>query len=78
MRLRLRGYSGALGLYVCWADAQLRFFDPESARYLSMYEEDWQARENEAAGRLAAEARAEEAENRAAQLETEPRRLLGE
>lgn len=31
MRLRLRGYSGALGLYVCWEDAQLRFFDPESA-----------------------------------------------
>ena len=50
---RLRGYSEALGLYVCWEDGMLRFLDPQTERYLDTHEE-------ERAGRMAAEARAQE------------------
>ncbi len=74
----LRGYSEALGLYVCWEEGMLRFFDPLTESYLRSHEED--------AGRAAtAEARAEEeeaarlaAEARMAELEEELRRLRGE
>ena len=68
---RLRGYSEALGLYVCWEDGMLRFFDPVTDSYLRSHEED------EARARTA-EARAETAEARAADLEAELRRLRGE
>ena len=61
---RLRGYSEALGLYVCWEDRMLRFFDPATESYLDTHEE-------ERAGRLVAEARV-------AELEAELRRLRGE
>ena len=61
---RLRGYSEVLGLYVCWEDGMLRFFDPATESYLDTHEE-------ERAGRLAAEARV-------AELEEELRRLRGE
>ena len=37
---RLRGYSEALGLYVCWEDGMLRFFDPVTESYLRSHEED--------------------------------------
>ena len=82
---RLRGYSEALGLYVCWEDGMLRFFDPVTESYLRSHEEDIgraetaetraeaaeaRAREEEAA-RLAAQARAEE--ERAARLAAESR-----
>ena len=61
---KLRGYSEALGLYVCWEDGMLRFFDPSTESYLRSHAED--------------EARAEIAEARAAELEAEIRRLRGE
>ena len=82
---RLRGYSDALGLYVCWEAGMLRFFDPGTESYLDTHEE-------ERAGRLAAQARAntaetraeeertgrEAAESRLAELEAELRRLRNE
>ena len=89
---RLRGYSESLGLYVCWEEGMLRFFDPVTETYLSSHEET-QARagaaearvDEERAGRMAAETRAQEeaaarrrAEARAAELEAELRRLRGE
>ncbi len=55
---RLRGYSNVLGLYVCWEDGRLRFFDPVTESYLYSHEE-------ERTGRTAAESRAEDAEARA-------------
>ena len=54
----LRGYSEALGLYVCWEEGMLRFFDPVTESYLGTHDE-------ERAGRMEAEARAGAAENRA-------------
>ena len=74
----LRGHSRTLGLYICWDDGQLQFYDPMAERYLPTHAEDLE-------GRLAAESRAEAAESRAEaaelrndQLEAEIRRLRGE
>ena len=67
----LRGYSEALGLYVCWEDGMLRFFDPVAGSHLL-------AHEDERAGRMAAESRAGAAEARVTELEAELRRLRGE
>ena len=89
---RLRGYSDALGLYVCWEDGMLRFFDPRTESYLRSHKEDVgrvetaEVRvEEERVGRMAAEARAQEeaaargtAEARVGELEEELRRLRGE
>ena len=82
---RLRGYSEALGLYVCWEDGSLRFFDPGTESYLRSHEEDMaRATSAEArAGTAEARARDEEAarlaaEARMAELEEELRRLRGE
>ena len=61
---RLRGYSDALGLYVCWEDGMLRFFNPVTESYLRSHQE-------ERAARLAAE-------SRLAEFEAELRRLRGE
>ena len=81
----LRGYSDALGLYVCWEDGRLRFFDLGTESYLRSHDEEraesmaTQARaEEERTGRLAAQSRAAAAEARAAELEAELRRLRGE
>ena len=30
----LRGYSEVLGLYLCWSDGELKFYDPDSGEYL--------------------------------------------
>ena len=60
----LRGYSEALGLYVCWENGMLRFLDPETESYIRSHAED--------------AARAEGAEARVAELEAELRRLRGE
>ena len=68
---RLRGYSEALGLYVCWEDGMLRFFDPVSESYLRSHEEDVRRVEEERVGRIVAE-------SRVAELEEELRRLRGE
>ena len=88
---RHRGYSEALGLYVCWEGGKLRFFDPVSESYLRSHDEaearaeGAEARaEQERDERLAAESRAEQerierlaAESRVAELEAELRRLRG-
>ncbi|MCY4579507.1 MAG: hypothetical protein OXD31_10735, partial [Chloroflexi bacterium] len=57
---RLRGYSEALGLYVCWEDGMLRFFDPGTESYLRSHQEDVGRVDEERASRMAAEARAQE------------------
>ncbi len=60
-----RGYSEALGLFVCWEREALRFYDPVLGRYLRTLSEEAAERRAEAAGRRLAEARAEaEAEAR--------------
>ena len=88
---RLRGYSEALRLYVCWEEGRLRFFDPRTERYLRTHAEETdrastaEARaEEERASRLAAEGRADEeqaarlaVETRVAELERELRGLRG-
>ncbi len=61
---RCLGYSGALGLYVCWEDGMLRFYDPVSQSYLRTHDEEAEARRA--------------AETRVAELEAELRRLRGE
>ena len=87
----LRGYSEVLGLYVCWEEGMLRFFDPVTESYLRSHEEAEARVNEERASRMAAEARAREestargmaesraetAEARAAELEAELRRLRG-
>ena len=80
----LRGYSEALGLYVCWEEGMLRFFDPVTESYLGSHEEERGGRvaaearaDVERTGRMAAESRAETAESRLSELEDEIRRLRG-
>ena len=82
---RLRGYSEALGLYVCWEAGMLRFFDPGTESYLDTHEEERAGRMAAQARASTAEARAEEertgrvaAESRLAELEAELRRLRNE
>ena len=59
----IRGYSPALGLYLCWIEGNLRFYDPAEREYLrEHYESETQ--------RIAAEARADAAEARADAVET--------
>ena len=61
----LRGYSAALGLYVCWEGRHLRFYDPVEERYLPTPREEVERAAEERAGRLVAEGRAESAMRRA-------------
>ena len=75
---RLRGYSEALGLYVCWEDGELRFFDPVAESYLRTHTEDAERAETAEARVESAETRAETSESRVAELEAELRRLRGE
>ena len=35
-----RGYSEVLGMYLCWEDEMLRFYDPVAGRYLRTHAED--------------------------------------
>ena len=60
---RLRGYSDVLGLYVCWEEGRLRFFDPATESYLSTHEDAETRAEQERTGREAAESRAQTAES---------------
>ena len=53
---RCRGWSQALGLYVCWERGQLRFFDPESQEYLRTHDDEADRADAEAALRERAEA----------------------
>ena len=54
-----RGYSDALGLYVCWEREALRFYDPIAGRYLRTLAEEAAERRAEAAARRVADARAD-------------------
>ncbi len=56
-----RGYSEVLGLYLCWEEGRLRFYDPKADRYLPTYHETTERAEQEA--------------RRAEQAEEEVRRL---
>ncbi len=58
---RCRGYSEALGLYVCWENTRLEWYDPVEGVYLPGYDEVIKARDD--------------AEARIRQLEAENRRL---
>ena len=53
---RLRGYSEALGLYLCWDHGELLWFDPVRGEYLQTYEEVRAQAEREAARAERAEA----------------------
>ena len=66
----LRGYSEVLGLYFCWRDGRLDWYDSQAEGYIPSLE-------SERSARLAAEARLS-AESRVAELEAELRRLRGE
>ena len=68
-----RAYSAALGLYVCWDDGELRFYDPLTGMYLRTLAEERAERRAEAAGRRMAEARAADEAARA-DAEAEARR----
>ncbi len=74
-----RGYSEALGLYVCWEEAdedvRLEWYDPVEGVYLPGYDTVMEARDAERSARLNAEARADQAEARIRQLEAENHRL---
>ena len=65
------GHSDVLNLDLWWIDGKLEFWDPAARRWLMDLEEYEDAR-------IAAEARADLAEARAARLEAEIRRLRGE
>ena len=65
------GHSEALNLDLWWRDGNLRFWDPVRGEWLLSHEEEHD-------GRLAAEARAASAEDRAARLEEELRQLRGQ
>ncbi len=57
-----RGYSAALGLYVCWEREELRFYDPLLRRYLRTLTESEARGDAEAEARRQAEAQAEMAD----------------
>ncbi|MCY4653043.1 MAG: Uma2 family endonuclease [Dehalococcoidia bacterium] len=57
-----RGYSEALGLYLCWEDGELRFYDPETEDYIRAHDEEIARAEREAGARLSETARADRAE----------------
>ena len=68
---RVWGHSETLNLDFWWDEGELRFWDPVAERWLLNHEEEHN-------GRLEAEARAQYAESRVAELEAELRRLRGE
>jgi hypothetical protein len=79
---RQRGYSESLGLYLCWEDGELRWYDPARGEYLQTYEEvsalaeRESARANEeAVARRIQTARAERAEAELRELRQRMERL---
>ena len=70
-----RGYSEALGLYVCWEDGQLLWYDPQSGEYLRTLDEETIARRAEAAAREAETMRADREVAWRLQAEAEVSRL---
>ena len=71
-----RGYSAALGLYVCWDTGELRFYDPLTGTYLRTLAEERAERRAEAAGRRRAEAEADA--RRRAEARADARRAAAE
>ena len=63
-----RGYSPALGLYLCWEEGHLRFYDPRQGRYLPTYDD-------QIARAVLAEQRADREARRADRAIEELRRL---
>ena len=55
----IRGHCEVLGLYICWDDGRLRFWDPMTGEYLSNFTETRTALDEERAARVAAEAEAD-------------------
>ena len=51
----IRGYSAALGLYLCWEDGAIRFYDPVSGEYLKNQQETIAERDAERTARITAE-----------------------
>ena len=72
---RVWAHSEVLNLDLWWDDGDLRFWDPVAGRWLLSHEEEKERADAEMSARLAAEARADVAEVRLAELEAEIRRL---
>ena len=70
---RARGYSQALGVYVCWEYGELRFYAPDRQIYLRCFEES-EARGDLADARAEAEADARRQADARAEAEAEARR----
>ena len=75
------GHSDALNLDLCWENCQLRWWDPVAQRYLLTHDDEAEGRmaaeaqrDAERLARAAAEAEAAEAQARVRQLEEEMRR----
>lgn len=64
---RCRGYSDALGLYLCWENEILRFYDADAGIYLRTYEDSEAERIAERAARVVEQAARADAEARAAE-----------
>ena len=74
---RLWGHSEVLNLDVCWEYGKLRWWDPVARRYLQTHEEEAEGRIVAEAARMAAEADREAALTRVRELEEELRRQGG-
>ena len=76
----IRGYSAAIGLYLCWLDGHLRFFDPTANRYLPDSDEayeDSEALESERAAHARTRRALARERERSRRLEEALRRLRG-
>ncbi len=71
----LQGYSVALNLYMRWEHGQLGWYDPAAGQHIPTYDDQLARAESERAARTRAEDRAEVAEDRVRELESEIRRL---
>ena len=60
----LRGYSEVLGLYFCWREGRLDWYDPQAGGYIPSLESERQRADAEWEARQAAEARIRELEAR--------------
>ena len=52
----IRGYSAALGLFICWENGALRYFNPATGEYLKTQDETIAALAAERVARISAEA----------------------
>ena len=67
----LQGRSAVLNLDLRWEHGQLKWHDPETGRHIATYDDQVARAERERAGRVAAEARAVQAEVRAETAEAQ-------